>query len=168
VDQSRHDFFSHATFAVDEYGHIHRSNLHDLLADAHHLRAGRQKAQVFRNRVAILAQGLIFRAQLLLLPTLQHGHVKFGFFKRFGQVILCAQADGFHHIAHFIGTGKHNHVERAVNQHELLQGLQAIQIRHQYIEDDEIGAVAAADLFNCFLAGDYGFDLIAFYFQQRA
>ena len=111
VDHARDDFFSHAAFAINEYRHIHRSDLQDLLADANHLRAGGQEAKVLGDRVAIFAQRLVFRAKLLLLPALQHGHVEFGLFKWLGQVILRAQADGFDDVAHFVRAGKHDHVE---------------------------------------------------------
>ncbi len=89
---------------------------------------------------------LIFLAQLLLLPALQHGHIELGFFKRLGQVILSAQADGFDHRAHFVRAGKHDHVQGAVNLHQLLQGFQAIQIGHQHVQNDEVRTVAVFDL----------------------
>ena len=44
MNHARDDFLSHAALAVNEYRHIDRSNLQDLLADAHHLRAGGQEA----------------------------------------------------------------------------------------------------------------------------
>src|SRR5467141_1239162 len=94
-----------------EYGNVHRRDLDDLLADAHHLRACGKEADVLRDRVAIFPQRLVFRSQQLFLPALQHGYVELGLFERFGQVILRAEADGLDDGAHFIGTGEHDDIE---------------------------------------------------------
>ncbi len=111
VDHARDNFLAHAALSVNEYGHVHRRDLENLLADAHHLRACRKEADVFRDRVAILPQRLVFRSKLLFLPALQHGHIELGLFERFGQVILSAEADGLDDCAHFIRTRKHDHIE---------------------------------------------------------
>ncbi len=106
--------------------------------------------------------------KLLLLAALQHGRVQLGLFKRLGQVILRAQADGFDDSAHFIGTGEHDHVERAVDLHQLLQSLNPIHLRHQHVQDNEIRAVAAANLFHRFLAARLTVSTsIPIHFQQR-
>ena len=93
MNHARHHFFSHAAFPVDENRHVHRRDLQHLLADVHHLRAGRQETEIFGDRVAIFPQRFIFRAQLLLLPALQHGRVELGLLEWLGQVILRAQCE---------------------------------------------------------------------------
>src|SRR5216683_6086192 len=62
VNQARDDFFSNSAFPIDEHGDVDRSDLQDLLANSHHLWAGSEEAQVFRNRVAVFAQSFVFRA----------------------------------------------------------------------------------------------------------
>src|SRR5712692_6591363 len=61
VDHARDNFLAHAAFSVNEYRYVHRGDLENLLADAHHLRAGGQEADIFRDRVAILPYRLVLR-----------------------------------------------------------------------------------------------------------
>ena len=61
VNHARDHFLAHSAFAANKHRHVHRRDLQNLLADAHHLRAGGQEAQVLGNLVAVFAQRLIFR-----------------------------------------------------------------------------------------------------------
>src|SRR6266436_1074341 len=72
VNHPRHHFLPDATFPADKHRHIDGRNLQDLLADANHLRARRQKAQIFGDLVAVITQRLVFLSQCFLLPRLQH------------------------------------------------------------------------------------------------
>src|SRR4029077_5214048 len=51
VNHPRHDFLANAALSADEYRHVDWSNLEYLLADAHHLRTGGEKAKVFRHLI---------------------------------------------------------------------------------------------------------------------
>ena len=145
MDHARDDFLAYAAFSANEHRHIHRRDLQDLLPDAHHLRAGGQERKVFGQVIAIFAQGLVFLAQLHLLAALQQRRVEFGLLEGLGQVILRAQADGFDHRGHFIRAGEHDDVQRAVHLHHLPQGFQTIHLRHQHVENDEIGPLSAPE-----------------------
>src|SRR5216683_1040900 len=56
VNHPCHHFFPYAAFPADKHWHIYGRNLQDLLADSNHLRARRQKAQIFGDLVAAIAQ----------------------------------------------------------------------------------------------------------------
>src|SRR5580704_1771414 len=117
MNHARYHFFTNSALSADEDGHIHRSDLQNLLPDFKHLRAGSQERKVLGECFAIFTQSLVLRTQLLLLAALQERSVKFRLLKRLGEVIESAQSNRFDHGGHFIRTGKHNHVERAVNLH---------------------------------------------------
>src|ERR1700676_2646379 len=168
VNHARNHFLAYSALSVNEHRDVHRRNLENLLADAHHLRTCGQEADIFRDRVAILPERLVFRPKLLFLPALQDRYIEFGFFERFGQVILRAQANGLHHGPYLIRTGQHDDVERPVDLHQLFQRLKTTQFRHQYVQNNEIRTLARFDLFDCLDAGDHGIDLVAIDLQQRS
>ena len=70
MDHARDHFLAYSAFAADENGHVHRSDLQNLLANLQHLRAGGEEREIFGERFAIFAQRFIFRAQLLFLAAL--------------------------------------------------------------------------------------------------
>ena len=167
MDHSGYDFLAHAALAADEHGHVHRCDLKNLLADPHHLGAGGQEAQVFGHLVAIIAQHLIFRGQLLLLPGLQHCRVELRLLERLGQIIVCSNANGFDDRSYLVRAGKHDDVEAAVDLHQFLQRLDAVHLRHQYIQDDEVGPLALVHFLDRFSAGADRLDVESIDFQQR-
>ena len=141
MNHSRNNFFAHAALPTNKNGHIDGRDLQDLLADPHHLRTGCEEAQVLGHLVAVIAQSLILGRQLLLLPRLQHCCVQLRFLEGFGQIIVCPDSDGFDDCAYFVRARKHDDVEAAVHLHQFLQCIQAIHLRHQHIQDDEIGTL---------------------------
>ncbi len=90
-----------------------------------------------------------------------------GFSKRLGQVIERAEPDGFDDRGHFVRAGKHDHVEAAVHLHQLAQRFQPVHLRHQHVENDELGPFALADAFERFLAAGHRFHFEAIHFEQR-
>ena len=106
MDHPGDDFLAHSAFSADENGHVHRSDLQNLLADFQHLRAGGQERDIFREGLAVFAQRLVLGAQFLLLPALQKRGVEFGFFERLGEVIERAQANCFDHFRRLIRRRK--------------------------------------------------------------
>ena len=167
MDHARHHFLAHAAFAADEYRNVHRRDLQNLLADLQHLRAGGEERKIFGERFAIFAQRLIFGAQLLLLAALQKCGVEFRLFERLGEVIERADANRFDHGGDFVRAGKHDDVERAVHLHQLPQRLEAVHLRHQHVQNDEIRALARTDALEGFLAAGHRFHVEAVHFQQR-
>ena len=145
MNHPRHHFFSHAALAADEYRHVHRRNLQNLLPDFQHLRAGRQERKVLGQLFAIFPERLVLRTQLLLLPHLQKCSIQLRLLERFRQVVERAQPDRFHHRRHFVRARKHDDIQRAVQLHQLPQCLEAIDFRHQHIENHEIGTFARPD-----------------------
>ena len=141
MDHSRYYFLAHTALPANKNGHIHRRDLQDLLPDPHHLRTGRQEAQILGHLVAVIAQRLILRGQLLLLPGLQHGRVQLRFLERFGQIVVRPNSDGFNDCAYLVRARKHDDVEAAVHLHQFLQCFEAVLLRHQHIQDDEIRAL---------------------------
>src|SRR6266576_3269313 len=141
MDHSRYHFLAHTALPANKNGHIHRRDLQDLLADPYHLRTGRQEAQILGHLVAVIAQRLILRGELLLLPGLQHGRVQLRFLERFGQIVVRPNSNGFNDCAYLVRARKHDHVEAAVHLHQLLQRIEAVYLRHQHVQDDEVGTL---------------------------
>src|ERR1700735_286590 len=166
VNHPRHHFFAYSAFSTDKYRNVHRSNLQNLLPDLEHLRAGGEEGKIFGKRFAIFTQRLILRAQLLLLPALQERRIKLGFLERFSQVIKRSQANSFHDGGYFVRAGKHDHVERAIHLHQLAQGLEPIDFRHQNVEDNEVRAQTGAYLLKRLFAARHGFDIVTVDFEQ--
>ena len=145
MNHARDHFFSHAAFAADEYRHVDRRDLQNLLADLQHLRAGREERDIFGEGFAVFAQCLVFRAKLLLLAALQERGIELRLFERLGQVVERAQANRFDHGGDFVRARQHDHVQRAVDLHQLPQRLETVHFRHQHVENDEVGPFAVAD-----------------------
>src|ERR1700730_18949294 len=59
VNHARDHFLAYTALSVNEYGYVHRRDLENLLADAHHLRACCKEADVFRDGIAIFPQRLV-------------------------------------------------------------------------------------------------------------
>src|SRR5271169_7178007 len=126
VNHPRYDFLAYPALSADEHRHIHRSDLEYLLAYAHHLRTGGQKAQVFRHLVAVLAQCLVLGGELFFLARLQHRRVQFILLERLRQVIVCSYADGFDDRAHFIRARQHDDVQAVIHLHQLFQSFNPV------------------------------------------
>src|SRR6202020_319050 len=60
VNHPRDDFFADAAFTANEDGNIDGRDLQNLLADANHLRAGCEEAEIFGDLIAVIAKSLIF------------------------------------------------------------------------------------------------------------
>src|SRR4029077_6115359 len=153
--------------SADEYRHVDWSNLEYLLADAHHLRTGGEKAKVFRHLIAVVAKRLVLRGELFLLARLQHRRVQLGLLERLSEVVVGSDADRFHHRANFIRTGKHDDVQAAVRLHQFLQSLNSIQLGHENVENDEVRAVSAVHFGDGFSSGADRLDVVSVDFQQR-
>ena len=78
-----------------------------------------------------------------------------------------ADADGLHYRAHFVRTRQHDHVEAAIDLHQLFQRFDAAQLRHQHIENNEIRALPGAHLLDGFFSGADRFHLKTVNLQQR-
>ena len=142
MNHARDHFLAHAAFAADEYRHIHRRDLQNLLANFEHLRAGGQERKILGELVAVFAQRFILAGELHFLSALQQRGIELRLFERLGQVIVGAQANGFDDRADFIGAGKHDDVERAILLHERAQSLETVHFRHEDVEDDDVGPVS--------------------------
>src|SRR5262249_17236531 len=66
-----------------------------------------------------------------------------------------------------IRTGKHDDVQSSVQLHEFLQGIDAIHLRHQHVENHEVGPHPAADVPNGFAPAADRFDFESVHFKQR-
>ena len=163
---ARNNFLANSAFAANKHWNVDRSNLQNLLPDSHHLRARRQKTQIFRYLVAVVAQRLIFRRELFLLPGLQHRRVELGLLKRLRQVVMRAQPNRFHYHADFVRTRQHDHVQAAVNLQKFFQRLDAAHFRHQNIQNDDVRPVALIDLFDRLRSAAQRFNVETFDFQQ--
>src|ERR1700735_490554 len=166
MNHTRNYFLAYSAFAADKYGNVHGGNLQYLLADLQHLRAGGEEGQILGESFAIFPQGLVFGTELLLLTALQECRVKFRLLERLGKVIERSQANGFHHGGHFVRAGEHDDVERAIHLHQLAQRLEAIDLRHQNVKDDEVGPKASSHLFQRVFAARDRFDVVAVDFKQ--
>ena len=166
MDHPRDHFLAYAAFAADEDGYVHWRDLHDLLADAHHLRAGGKEAEVFSDLVAVIAERLILRVELLFLAAFEHGRVELGLFKWLGEIVERADADGFDNGADFVRAGKHDDVQIAVDLDELLERIDAVLLGHENVKNDEVGPVPGADFFNSVLAGRKSLHLEAVHFEE--
>ena len=167
MNHARHDFLAHSALSTDKNRHVYRSDLQDLLADAHHLRAGRQEAEVLGDLLAVVAQRLVLGVQLFFLAALQHGRIQLAFFEGLGQIVQGANADCFHDGAHFVRAGEHDDVQGTVQLHQILERLQAVHLRHEHVEDDEVRTLAPVHLRQDFPAGGHGLDFKTVHFEQR-
>ena len=167
VNHARYDFFSDAAFAANEYRHVDRGDLQNLLANAHHLRAGRKETQILGHLIAIIAERLILLRHVLFLARLQHGRVEVALFEGLGQIVVRADADRFHYGANLIRAAQHDDVQAAVELQEFFQGVDAVHFGHQHIQDDEVRPLAVADLADDFLTGADGLDIESVHLQER-
>ena len=167
MNHARHDFFAHSAFAANEDGHVHGSDLQNLLAYANHLRARRQERKIFGQMIAIFAQGLVFFAQIHFLPAFQQGGIQLRFLKWLGQVVLSAKADGLDYRGDLIRTRQHDDAEAAIDLDQPPQSLQPVHFLHEHIENDEIGAVSLLNRFEGFGTGSHRGHVVAVNFEQR-
>src|SRR5580698_8526154 len=160
VNHARDDFFADAAFTADEDGNIDRRDLQNLLADANHLRAGSEEAEILGDLIAVIAERLLFLARL------EHRSIKIALFERLGEVIVSADANRLDDGADFVGAAQHDDVEAAIELKKFAQDVDAVHLWHQHVENDEIGAIAVADLGERFFAGANGFDIESVNLEQ--
>ena len=150
-----------------KHGHVDRRDLQNLLANLEHLRAGGEERNILGEGLAIFAQRLILGAQFFFLPALQESGVELGLLERLRQIIERAETDRFDHGGDLVRAGEHQDVERAIHLHQLAQRFEPVHFRHQYIENDEVGTLAAADARQRFLAAGDRVDVEPVHLEQR-
>src|SRR6266851_4936755 len=80
---------------------------------------------------------------------------------------MCSDPDGLDDRPHLVRARQHDDVQAAVDLHQFLQRFQSIHLRHQYIQDNEVGPLAFVHFFERFFPGADGFHLESVDFQQR-
>src|SRR5580698_3841587 len=160
------EFFADAAFTAYEDRNIDRRDLQNLLADANHLRAGGEEAEILGDMVAIIAKSLIFLSEMFFLARFEHRRIEIALFERLGEVIVSADANRLDDGADFVGAAQHDDVKAAIELQELAQDVDAVHLWHQHVENDEIGAIAVADLGERFFAGANGFDIESVNLEQ--
>jgi len=99
VNHSRTTSLPTPLIATDKNRHLPARSA-GLLADSHHLRLAAESSNP-QSLVAVIAQRLILSGQLFLLPRLQH-RASSSVFKRFRQIIVRPNANGFYDRANFV------------------------------------------------------------------
>ena len=117
--------------------------------------------------LAVFPERLVLGTQLLLLAALQKRGIKLRLLEGLGQVVERAQANRFDNRRHFVRAGKHDDVQRAVQLHQLPQSLEAVDFRHQHIENHEVRTFARSDFLQRIFAARHRFDRETVHFEQR-
>ena len=90
------------------------------------------------------------------------------FLEGFGQVIVRAQADGLYYFAGIADAGKHHHFQPRHQLAQLLQGLQAIDPRHQEVEQHQVGTQTLLHLLQGIFARGSGLHRVVIHLEQGA
>ena len=116
--------------------------------DLAHGRAGRDEEHVVGNFLNF-ASG----RRLALTKTLVDHRIQFRFLKRFRQVVLRPQAHGLHNLLGIVYAGKHYDPGAGTFLADLLQRFQAIDSRHQHIQEHQIRLHAFVNALESFFPG---------------
>ena len=163
VNQAGHDFLARAAFSQHEDWNINIGYKRGLGTNLAHGGTGRDKKHI------VVKLFHLARQILLIFPqTLINDRGQLSFLERFGQIVLRSQADGLNHLAGVADAGKHYHFQSRHQLAQLLERLQAVNSRHQQVEQNEVRAQALLYLLQGFFAGGCGLHTVVIHFQQGA
>ena len=94
--------------------------------------------------------------------------VQFALLKRLGQVIVRAQANGLNDFAGVADAGEHHNFDPGLEMAELIERLQAINPRHEQIEQHQVGTQAFLHPLQRLFAGAGGFHFVIVHFEQSS
>src|SRR5579871_6988464 len=162
MNQSRQNFFARATFSKQQHGDVDVRNQSGLGTNLAHGRTGCDEENIFGKFLYFPEKTLFAIAK----AEIDH-RVQFRFLERFGQVVLGAEFHCLYNFACITHAGEHDDFHAGLLLTELLQCLQAVDARHQDIEQHKIGLQPFVDALQRFFASRCRFDLVVDYCEQR-